>query len=286
MKQKVAFGIIGILLIVFGMAPARIAHAATKVVIVPTQAASDDPHLNSNPSSPTLGTMGVELQSPLNDTTTQISDASLMDNSPHAYTWRLDIPELCSGAELLSLRITTQTVAEDEEPTTGVFLNPYRVNNLTMFDGSTINGGNGEDANTWVPALFATDSPAIDRGTSGSFGPYTTFPADLGMNGTLDGTWDISGYPADQGLGVYVQHWLAGDTATAQTTIQSATLTYDDSGCSLTNSGGADSNSDSEKAELASTGENTSVIAALSLLLVISGLSVVTYNCRRQLNNR
>jgi len=226
------------------------------------------------------------LQSPLNDTTTQINDASLMDNSPRGYTWRLEIPELCSGAELLSLRIVTETTAEDEEPTTGVILTPYRVNNLTMFDEYIINGGNGEDTNTWVPALFAEDSPAIDRGASGSFGPNPTFPADLGMNGTLDGTWDISGYPADQGLGVYVQHWMAGDTATAQTTIQSATLTYDDSGCSLTNSRDADSSTDSEQAELAGTGENTYVIAALSLLLAISGLSAVTYNCRRQLNNR
>lgn len=190
----------------FSVMPAKTLYAAAQTVAVPTQIASDDPHFNSDISSPTAAGTGVSLQLPLNSTTTPLDDASVMSGMPNGYTWRLAVPELCSGAQLTSLRIVTNTTAVDEEPTSGLLLGLYSSNNLTMLGSYSINGGNGEDGQTWIPALFGTDAFGIDRGTNGSFGPNLTFPANLGMAGTLDGTWDISGITPGEPIGIYIQH--------------------------------------------------------------------------------
>ncbi|MBP9738505.1 LPXTG cell wall anchor domain-containing protein [Candidatus Saccharibacteria bacterium] len=277
-KQRLVYGFIAIALTVLSLMPAT-AYAATQTVVVPTQAVSDDPHINSDVLSPMVSAMGVNLQAPLNNTTTPLDDASLMP-APSGYTWRLVVPEMCEGAQLESLRIVTSTLAVDEEPTTGLFLGLYGSNNLTMLSSYSVNSGNGEDGNSWVPSLFSTDAPVIDRGTTGSFGPATTFPANLGMAGTLDGTWDISGYTPGEPLGVYIQHWLSGDLTTAQTTIESVTLTYDDAGCASSVSGGSES-SDAAQAGLAATGDNTSTSTIVAVALLISSFVLILGNRRK-----
>lgn len=271
-RKFIASGLTVTMLFVFSVLPASVVHAATQTVSLTTTAASDDPHINGDVGSPTVSSLGVNVQNPLNNTTTPLDDASVMVN-PHGYTWRLSVPNLCSGAELLSLRLISQTSAENEESTSGLFLVPYRTSNLTMLDSYTINGGNGEDSNTWVPAIFGYSAPGIDRGTGGVIGPFTTFPANAGMQGTLDGTWNISGHPVNEPIGVYVQHWMEGDTTTAQTTIESATLTYDDSGCNSASTTANSTNSDAED-ELAGTGVSAYAVTVLAGALVLAGLSI------------
>lgn len=205
--------------------------AATQSVVVPTTAASDNPHINNDITSPDIRSTGVMTPGSNTAASTPLDDASSMGGSPNGYTWRFDLSGICSGAQLQTLRVVTSTITDTTpEPTSGVFLGVYGSEDLTMLNTYTINGGLGEDSNTWVQSLFSFEAAVIDRGTSGTVGPTTTFPADAGLAGQLDATWSLTGLDSGDTLGLYVQHWLAGNT-TAQTAIQSVELTYDDAGC-------------------------------------------------------
>lgn len=278
MKNKnILSALAGAMLLIMLM-PVQAAYASQQIVTVPTQSASDDPQVVENGVVlGSFGDLGVNLQPPLNDTTTPLDDASLMTPAPNGYTWRFTLPELCNNAELISLRIVTDTVATDEEPVTGVLMGIYGSDDLALFDSFDINNGNGEDGSTWLDALFGTSLPVVDRGAAGTWITVPTFPGDLGMDGTLDANWDISGQDVNEPLGIYIQHWLAGDTATAQTTIQSAQLTYDDEQCSeqtdLTNV-------DKEaQPTLANTGVNIEIISYLSIaIFALSFMLIIKRN--------
>lgn len=233
---------------------------------------SDNPHVNSSVSSPLVQSLGVAMPGGNTTNSTPLDDASVMGNQPNAYTWRLNLSGICSGAQLQSLRIITQTSATNEEPTSGLFLGVYGSNDLTMLDSYSINSGLGDDSDPWISPMFGFSSPTIDRGTSGTTGPYTTFPANLGMNGTLDATWDLTGLNTQDPIGIFIQHWLSSGTTTAQTTIQSATVTYDDAACTINTS----TTTSQPSATLASTGQSLFSIYAIVTALVLPAIIFAT----------
>jgi len=220
---------VGLFAVLYGgymlVAPAH-AHAASQTIQLNTTIANDDPFITAGDIRVT--DTGVELKEPFNTTNTQ-SDSLDSNNTsgPWGYTWHITMPTLCSGAQIQSMRLITDTQTQNETPLSGVFLALYGgSDNLVFRSNYTINNGKGEDLDTWFPAPFAT--PAIDRG----IGDNGEFPAALGLAGQLDATWDLSAYTAGDTLGIYLQHWFNGSTTIAQTTIQSVQLTYDDANCS------------------------------------------------------
>ena len=252
-----------------------VVRAQSQSAELPLTVSSDDPHINSDVNSSTITGLGVATPGGNTVSGTPRDDASLI-TGPNAYTWRVDLSGICTGAQLKSLKIVTQSDTTDEEPTSGIFLGVYGTSNLTMFDSYSINGGMGEDSNPWISPMFGTPGPVVDRGKTGTTGPFTTFPADLGMEGELNATWDLTNVNRQEPLGIYIQHWLSGDLTTAQTTIESITLSYDDAGCATTPTI-APSQSLST---LAATGQNQLPIFLLVALLT---LPAVTYIARRRL---
>lgn len=79
-----------------------------------------------------------------------------------------------------------------------------------------------------MPTPTGIVASSIDRGTGDG---TTYFPASLGANGPLDATWDLSSTVVGNQVGIFVDHWITSNTATIQTTVQSAELSYDDSSC-------------------------------------------------------
>lgn len=261
------------------MLPVQSASASTKSVPLTTVVASDDPMIDGTLVSAT----GVNLTVPL-DTVTTRQDSS---DGAYGYTWRVALPIVCTGAKLLNIRVATNTTAQNEEVTGGILLALYSGNDLAANNQYIVN--HGEDGLSWMPALFGFNTYVIDRGLGDG---VNTFPAGLGYAGPIDGTWDISGYNSGDPLGIYVQQWIAGTTV-AQTTIQSITLTYDDTDCAT--SSGADNlssnngsnNSGSlasiettvDTSQLADTGTNINVVQIVAGVVI---LTVVAVTFRRK----
>lgn len=246
---------------VFVVLPPHQVSAAVKTASLSTVPTSDDPIISGGVS---VSSTGVDLVSPLDEKSTR-QDTGM--GRPYGYTWRISLPQLCSGAKLQKVRVVTDTVAQNEEPGGGILLGLYDSNG--MIDNYTIH--EGEDMNTWY---LGFDAPVVDRGLSDG----TIFPADLGYSGQLDATWDISDHVAGEQLGIYIQQWLIGDTQ-AQTTIQSVELTYDDSGCAATASAdGVNSgrNNDIEEAapKLVATGVNLNTMRLLAATILLAVCSV------------
>lgn len=201
-------------------------NAASKTIELSTTIASDDPYVNT--AGQKVSELGVDLVTPLSLVTTRIDSVDVNETeSPWGYTWQLNMPELCEGTSFESIRLVTESETENESPLSGIFLSLYGGSAVLAFrDDYTVNNGNGSDLD-WFPVPYAT--PAIERGIGDG---ETYFPDSLGFDGTLDATWDISDYNSGDVLGIYVQHWIADSSTTiAQTTIESVTLTYEDSGC-------------------------------------------------------
>lgn len=264
-----------VVLLLLSVMPANTIQAAPQSVQLETVIASDDPLVSS---SFTASDLNVSLSTPINTTTTQLDVAS---SSPWGYTWRLSIPTLCEGAAIQSIRIATNTETEDEEGAAsdqfnGIFLALYSTDSSIGFmDGYTIS--EGEDLNLWGPAVFGIPAPAIDRGIA--IGPL--FPADLGVAGDLDATWDVSGYDFSEPIGVYIQQMVSG-TTTTQTIIESVTLTYDDAGCATSVQGANSSGvSQGSAARLASTGMSQGLLGLIAAILIAGTLSIRTVARRR-----
>ncbi len=226
-KNIKTFGVLAFFVFTLVSLPVPQAHAATKTVELSTTPASDDPIFDGDTAATEAG---VTIEAPLNDTMTPVDDEASAA-SPNGYTWHAPIPELCVGSTITGVRVKTNSAVEDEAPISGIFLATYDVSTLNIFDQYSINDNKGEDLQLWWPGQFA--APAVDRGIGDG---QSLFPASLGFNGPLDATWDLSGNNPSDGIGIYIQHWInginQGSTTTAQTTIQSVTLSYDDSGCS------------------------------------------------------
>ena len=222
--SKIKYLFVLIIFAVMLIVPISRASASTKTVKLSTTPALDDPTFDGTTK---VSDVGVAITAPLNGTTTLV-DSMTTVNSPKAYTWRVTIPDLCDGAQITGLRVKTNSHAENESPLSGVFLLTYDVGTNRMFSHYSVNDGKGEDSNSWVPALTGFATPSIDRGTGDG---TTHFPASLGANGPLDGTWDLSSSTVGNQVGIFVEHWITSNTATIQTTIQSVELSYDDSNC-------------------------------------------------------
>lgn len=249
----------------FMVLPAQRASAAIQSVPLTTVPALDDPAINGS----TMSSLGVQMVSPLNVTTTQQDTGG---GAPRGYTWRLTFPSVCNGADLQNIRIVTNTTAQNEAPLGGAFLGIYGGNDLAFRSGYTVNVG--EDSNTWAPVLFGLPSPLIDRGLGDG---NTTFPANAGYSGALDGTWDISNYVTGEPLGIYIQQWVGGTTE-EQTTIQSVVLTYDDSGCTtLSNANNSNNNSvvtTEAGPRLANTGSDFSTVRIAAGIIIVITLAI------------
>lgn len=210
--------------------PPASVFAAEQTITVPTIVAADDPIVPNPLGDMPASSAGVNLKAPLNDTATQVDDAVTMAGLPTGYTWRVAVPTtLCEGAQVTGLRIRTNTAADVDDAGSGVIMASYSVASMAINTSYSVNNGLGEDLNTWMPALSGAPSPAIDRGSEMG---GMMWPADLGLAGQLDGTWDISGaQPGDQ-FGIFIEHLFFGAaTEGVQTTIESAQIIYDDAGC-------------------------------------------------------
>lgn len=222
--SKIKYLFVLIIFAVMLIVPISRASASTKTVKLSTTPALDDPTFDGTTK---VSDVGVAITAPLNGTTTLV-DSMTTVNSPKAYTWRVTIPDLCDGAQITGLRVKTNSHAENESPLSGVFLLTYDVGTNRMFSHYSVNDGKGEDTNSWMSSLVSFATPSIDRGTGDG---TTHFPASLGANGPLDGTWDLSSSTVGNQVGIFVEHWITSNTATIQTTIQSVELSYDDSNC-------------------------------------------------------
>ncbi len=220
-KKIKILSVLPLFLLTLAVIPIPKANAATKTVELSTTPASDDPYAVLG--APNVSGTGVDLIIPPSATTTQLDDASTMSGTPTGYTWRVTMPELCDGAQIQSVRVVMDVEAAAETGYSGVISAIYSGSDDMFFrDNYTIN--EGEDVQAWSPAPWP--AYAIDRGIEDD----GFFPANLGVDGTLDATWDLVDYNPSDTLGIFIQHWLTG-TTTAQTTIQSVTLSYDDSEC-------------------------------------------------------
>lgn len=264
-----------VVLLLLSVMPANTIQAAPQSVQLETVIASDDPSISGVLASDT----GVVLSTPFSNIATQVDAAQSM---PWGYTWRLSIPALCEGAVIQSIQLVTNTETEDEEGAegdgmwNGIFLALYSTDSSIGFmDGYTIT--EGEDLNSWTPALYGIPTPAIDRGIAD--GPL--FPADLGVAGGLDATWNVSGYDFSEPIGVYIQQMVSG-TTTTQTTIESVMLTYDDAGCATSVQGANSSGvSQGSAARLASTGMSQGLLGLVAVILIAGTLSIRTVARRR-----
>jgi hypothetical protein len=210
--------------------PAPNANAASKTLELSTSISSDDPYVNI--SGQKVSELDVDLSTPLDVTKTQIDSVEDNETSgPWGYTWHINMPDMCEGTQFQSIRLITDSETQNESPLSGIFLALYggSLDELEFRDDYTVNNGYGADLD-WFPVPYPT--PAVERGIGDG---ENYFPSSLGFDGVLDVSWDITDYILGNTLGIYVQHWIAdGSTTIAQTTIESVTLTYDDSACSST----------------------------------------------------
>ncbi len=258
------------LLVASTLSPAPVQAASQSITVNPF-AASDDPltRLNDNSVVP-ASSQGLQLLPPLNDASTDFS--SYTGGAPDGFTFRVTIPPLCEGAMITGLRIRTDTTADNSGPGGGILLGAYRGSDLTVIEDYIINNGYGEDANTWLQALSGNPAPIISRGNElGSI----IYPADLGIEGMLDGTWDISGaQPGDQ-IGILIEHlFFAAGTDTVQTIISAVDIIYDDAGCLA--SGGEASSEDETDLLAPNTGlESAHRLRPIALLIIGGGLLII-----------
>lgn len=254
--------------------PNFVSAAPQSLPITLSPTLDDDPHINNSTDAPTLSMSGVELQTPLNATTTNNDDAATMENV-YGYTWRVVMPDICEGAQITGIRIATNTSASTESSVSGILLAVYGTQDFTVYDQYTIT--EGEDGQNWLPPLYSMSTPVVTRG----IGDDTYFPANLGVAGALDATWDITGYTPGDPLGVYIQHWLGGTTV-AQTAIETAELLYDDAGCGSPTDdedepGDASPTSNGSVSTLANTGTPRGLLlAVISLTLLMGSVGFAT----------
>ena len=137
----------------------------------------------------------------------------------------------------------------------------------------------GEDGNTWAPTAFGQATiPFVDRGIGDG---VNTFPASLGFDGRIDAVWDITGYEQND-VGIYIQQ-IVDNSVTAQTTIESIDLTYDDTNCvrAASQASASDTSNDTtNSAQLAATGTNTDSINLIATTLLIT--SATTFVMKRK----
>ncbi len=264
------------LVFIFSITSTGVSAASKTISLDPTANTTiDDVRVGADESASKASESGVILEDPLDDRTTNVDVRGV--ESPHGYGWRVSFPELCSGAQLQSIRLVSNTEAQDEEAIGGIFLAAYRTDNLVLLSDYSINIG--EDGSTWLQAVTGQpDVPVVDRGLGDG---VNTFPAGLGYAGVLDAVWDISDYDQDS-LGIYIQQWIGGNTS-AQTTIQSVDLTYDDANCVSTASQASasdTSNDTTNSAQLAATGTNTDSINLIATTLLIT--SATTFVMKRK----
>ena len=249
--------------------------AASKTVPLDTAAASEDIYTGADESSPKATDFGVNLATPLDSKTTRLDDGDVSGVS--GYNWRANFPKLCSGAQLQSIHLVTDSSAQNETGLSGIFLAVYRTDNLVPINNYSINVG--EDGNTWAPTAFGQATiPFVYRGIGDG---VNTFPASLGFDGRIDAVWDITGYEQND-VGIYIQQ-IVDNSVTAQTTIESIDLTYDDTNCvrAASQASASDTSNDTtNSAQLAATGTNTDSINLIATTLLIT--SATTFVMKRK----
>ena len=225
--KKIFFTTALSLVTVFGMvggasaAPQQYDYVSSGGLVYST---SDNPRMNSNPSTTTtygaVLTRGSELAP---GETTVDSGTNLF------YTWKLDdlTSRTCSQASIESIHAVANVTATTEgtpdlaavglyvlDGTGGYMLDNYAI--TTGVDFRTSSAGFTPPNNE---GIFA-----VGRGTFGDLGGV--------ISGQLDATWDVSGLPLSSEIGVIVQNDAENSTVDLQTTFQSIVVNYDDSGCS------------------------------------------------------
>ncbi|MBP6880355.1 LPXTG cell wall anchor domain-containing protein [Candidatus Saccharibacteria bacterium] len=266
------------ILLIFSISGINVS-AATQTLQLNTTTANDDIHI-ADESSQLVSELGVVITDPSNNIATNLDDRSSAE-PPAGYSWRADLSSLCTGAQIQNIRLTTNTIAQNEAAVGGVFLGLYNTNDLVLLNNYTI--ATGEDGNTWLPVAFGQSSFAtVDRGLGDG---VNFFPASLGYAGRLDATWDITGYNQDD-IGIYIQQWIGGQTTTAQTTIETAELTYDDAGCasqasaSQTTSSAPEGNAPTS-AQLPATGSNIAHLYLASAGLAFLSIVFIAFSKKR-----
>ena len=267
-RAQVAVALV-VTMAVSAVLPSASVFAAEQTITIPTVAAADDPMVPSPSGDALASTVGVNLKAPLNDAATQVDSAAAMGGLPTGYTWRVTVPAtLCEGAQIKSLRVRTNTTADVDDAGSGVVVATYPIASGVINTNYGVNGGLGEDMNTWMPALSGAPTPAIDRGSEAG-GMF--WPANLGLAGQLDGTWDISGaQPGDQ-FGIFVEHLFFGAaTEGVQTTIESAQIIYDDANCAIAVDTTPDNEGSNPVPTLPDTGDSMFVPAIFSIALLLA----------------
>ncbi len=198
--------------------------AAAATATLPLTFTSDNPRLNSDPST-TANFNALTI----NNGSEGAPGATTADtNLNQIYTWRLPdlTTQVCSQAALTSLRVVADVSAATLGNPDLSALFAYRVDGSDQYNLGNYTIQQGTDYATSTG--FATPPNnggifGVVRGSAPVFGGQ--------LNGQLEATWDLSSYDATDQFGLMVQQDSQDGSVDLQTSISTVELTYDDSNC-------------------------------------------------------